>query len=75
MFGHDIGAEVGPVRLIRNARGVLPVRHVDLPPKVFAKQGNRSNNRGCLNVAVRHTQPELLFVSQVPGARLFLRAA
>ncbi len=54
VFGHDIGAEVGPVGLVRNAHGALLVRHVDLLPKVFAKRAGRFNNRECLDVAVRH---------------------
>jgi len=72
VFGHDIGVEVGPVRLVCDARGVLPVCHVDLPPKVFTKQANRLNNRGCLDVAIRHAQPELLFVGRLLRAQLFL---
>jgi hypothetical protein len=73
VFGHDIGTKVGPLRLVHNAHDALPIRHVDLPPKVFVKRADRLNNRGCLDVAVRHAQPELLFVGQLLGARLFLR--
>ena len=73
VFGHDIRAEVGPGRLVRAARSALPVRHVDLPPKVFAKQADCLYKRGCLDVTVRHVQLELLFVGRLPGARLFLQ--
>ena len=73
MFGHDINAEVGPVRMVCDVRDALPVCHVDLSPKVFAKQADRLNNRGCLDIVVCHVQPELLFVGRLLGARLFLR--
>jgi len=72
VFGHDIGAEVGPVRLVCDACNTLPICHVNLPPKIFTKRVDRLNNRGCLDIAVRHAQPEILFVSRLPGARLFL---